>query len=239
MFILRVSMSSSIDSGLTFVGSENRQASIHHRPTTTEISGEEGRGAALRLTCFSALQGKNKIKLKTKKTPQASKLSPPPPPPARDAAVAKVQTPFSSCRWRKGANLLRLHPGMGMRKVQFPFAACCCWCCGFRRCCCSCCTSSKFPPPKAAAAAQDPMPREAAAIPNSKAKCRNWATSRSRRPTGSPCGWRALLRMQQFPGMPKSPTPPVTKWCPWTAKISARAPILLLARAFFFLSPLA
>lgn len=66
MFILRVSMSSSIDSGLTFVGSENRQASIHHRPTTTEISGEEGRGAALRLTCFSALQGK-KIKLKKKK----------------------------------------------------------------------------------------------------------------------------------------------------------------------------
>lgn len=129
-----------------------------------------------------------------------------------------------------------------MRKVQFPFAArcccCCCWGCGFRRCCC---TSSKFPPPKAAAAAaaQDPKPREAAAIPSSKAKCRNWATSRSRRPTGSPCGWRALLRMQQFPGMPKSPNAAGHKMVSaWTAKISAPAPILLLARSGFFFSPL-
>lgn len=100
-----------------------------------------------------------------------------------------------------------------MRKVQFPFACCCC--CGFRA---GCCTSSKFPPPKAAAAAHDPMPREAAAIPSSKAKCRNWATSRSRRPTGSPCGWRALLRMQQFPAMAQVTTPLATKWCPFTAK---------------------
>lgn len=158
---------------------------------------------------------KKKIKLKKKKKRkerQASKLSPPPPP-ARDAAVAKVQALFSSCRWRKGANLLRLHPGMGMRKVQFPFACCCC--CGFRG---GCCTSSKFPPPKAAAAAHEPMPREAAAIPSSKAKCRNWATSRSRRPTGSPCGWRARLRMQQFPAMAQVTTPLATKWCPFTAK---------------------
>lgn len=179
-------MSSSIDSGLTFVGSENKQASIHHRPHhELGISEEEGREAASNPTFSSALQGK-------KKTHNASKLSPPPPP-ARDAAVAKVQIAFSSCRCRKGANLLRLHPDPGMmRKVQFCSLACCR---------CRRCTTSKLPPPKAAAAAHEPMPsRDAAAIPSSKAKwCRSCATSRSRRPTGSPdgSGWRALLRIQQ------------------------------------------